>query len=181
MTIFPRKPMSPEGRRRVVIFLLFLFAYTYFIHVGFSANPSSRYALIWSIVDDHVIYIDQYHAITIDKAFYAGHYYSDKAVGASLLGMPGYLLAKYAFHDPAVRNYMGAAFATWTAVSIPSAALALLFFVFLGRIVDDQRWRFLITLGCMAWAPSRIPIPSSSTATNSRRRCASWRSIWRSR
>jgi hypothetical protein len=135
---------SAEAARRAVIFFIFLFAYMYFFHTG----PSTRMSLIQSAVDEHVLHVDRYHTLLVDKAYYGGHYYSDKAVGASLLGLPGYLIEKRV-PDDAIETWAnaGQVFATWTASSIPSAALVLLFFIFLGRIVEDQTWRFLVTLG----------------------------------
>jgi hypothetical protein len=57
-------------------------------------NGNSRLNLTRAIVEQGTLRIDDYHAapgwITGDKAFYEGHYYSDKAIGASLLAVPLY-------------------------------------------------------------------------------------------
>jgi hypothetical protein len=148
MTTRTRKRISAEAARRAVIFLIFLFAYTYFFHTAPSANPATRVALLRAIVDDHVLHIDPYQSWTVDKAYRGGHYYSDKAIGAALFGLPGYFVASRLSAEAAAGwGDPGTIFSTWAAASVPSAALVLLLFIFLGRIVEDQTWRFLVTLG----------------------------------
>ncbi|MFH1186371.1 MAG: hypothetical protein V1755_15270 [Chloroflexota bacterium] len=57
-------------------------------------NGNSRLNLTRAIVEQGTLRIDAYHSApgwsTGDKAFYEGHYYSDKAIGASLLAVPIY-------------------------------------------------------------------------------------------
>lgn len=61
-------------------------------------NVNSRLALTYSLLDNQSFTIDDYHAsrevYTEDVAFHAGHYYTDKIIGTSILGLPGYALAK---------------------------------------------------------------------------------------
>lgn len=54
------------------------------------ANPnmSSRLALALAIVEDQAVTIDRFAPYTIDKAFYQGHFYSDKAPGMAFLAVP---------------------------------------------------------------------------------------------
>ena len=42
------------------------------------------------MVDYGTFNIDQYHQGTMDKSYYGGHYYSNKAIGLPLLGVPAY-------------------------------------------------------------------------------------------
>ncbi|HSR19808.1 MAG TPA: hypothetical protein VLL49_02740, partial [Anaerolineales bacterium] len=54
-------------------------------------NGNSRLGLIRAVVERGTLQIDAFHDApgwtTGDKAFFNGHYYSDKAIGASLLGL----------------------------------------------------------------------------------------------
>ena len=76
-----------------IVFLITLAFYGYFIR-PLDANIASRLGLVKAIVEEKSLVIDSYHAgefETIDKAYVNGHYYSDKAPGASLLGALVYL------------------------------------------------------------------------------------------
>ncbi len=65
--------------------------YAYFIAAP-SWNENSRFALTRSLAERGRVDIDPYQHETGDKAFRNGHYYSDKAPGASLLAVPVYAL-----------------------------------------------------------------------------------------
>ncbi|MGE5252067.1 MAG: hypothetical protein ACM3QS_17820 [Bacteroidota bacterium] len=80
-----------EPLRLVLLFLLLLAAFAYFNRDNNRRDHSveSRMALVKAMVDDQRFDIDAYHNSlfsTSDKAFSRGHYYSDKAIGVSLLG-----------------------------------------------------------------------------------------------
>ncbi len=88
----------PEGQLRqtaVGLFLLLAVSYGYFSPSALW-NENSRFDLTRSLVERGRLDIDPYHVNTEDKAFRAGHYYSDKAPAASWLGALGYG-AFYAF------------------------------------------------------------------------------------
>jgi hypothetical protein len=99
----------------ILFFSLFL-TYSYFSHLQPGWNVNSRLALTYAIVDKGTFRIDDYHAQkpyeTQDKAFYKGHYYSDKIIGTSLLGVPAYAVLKvfsgvFGFElTPNVRGYV---------------------------------------------------------------------------
>ncbi|MDC0668801.1 hypothetical protein [Nannocystis radixulma] len=55
-------------------------------------NQNSRLALTRALVEHGTTIIDEYHATTGDKSRRDGHFYSDKAPGASLLAVPAYAL-----------------------------------------------------------------------------------------
>lgn len=76
------------------IFLLLLVCYTYFLPRWADWNINSRMDLIFAVVDQHTLAIDNYFENTGDYAKYQGHYYSDKAPGTSFLGVPVYLIFK---------------------------------------------------------------------------------------
>lgn len=67
-------------------------------------NEISRFGLTWSLVDRHSLNIDTVEAFTIDKAFYKGHYYTDKAPGLSFAAVPIYALYEFLF-EPSVMGY----------------------------------------------------------------------------
>jgi hypothetical protein len=78
----------------LILFFSLFFTYSYFFHRDPGWNVNSRLALVYAIVDEATFRIDDYHEQapyeTGDKAFYKGHYYSDKIIGTSLLAVPAY-------------------------------------------------------------------------------------------
>ncbi|MBN2126176.1 MAG: hypothetical protein JW821_17890, partial [Deltaproteobacteria bacterium] len=73
-----------------LVFLLFLFAGSYFHHPVDYDNTCSRLFMVSAAVDFGVLHIDPYADLTGDKSRAGDHYYSNKAVGAPLLGIPVY-------------------------------------------------------------------------------------------
>ncbi len=84
-------PGRGARRRQVawVLFVLFVSTYAYF-QSSTQWNENSRFDLTRSLIERGRLDIDPYHINTEDKARFSGHYYSDKAPGASLLGTLGY-------------------------------------------------------------------------------------------
>jgi hypothetical protein len=82
----------PRMQLGVVAAMLFL-ASAYFYQDP-EWNGNSRLDLTKAIVEQGTFRIDAYHLLpnwgTEDKAYYNGHYYSDKAIGPSLLAVPIY-------------------------------------------------------------------------------------------
>ena len=112
---------------------------------------NSRLALVFAVIDHGTFSIDAYHAAgptaTGDKAFFEGHYYSDKAIGVGLLALPAYagLRALGALGDrtPSFRfsNYALRVFA----VSIPAAvSVVILWWLFLRAGADPRRALFAV-------------------------------------
>jgi hypothetical protein len=91
-----------ETRRRDVglVFILSFLVFAYFMPQWADWNIDSRLDLVHAIVDGHTLQIDRYHYNTWDKAVYRGHYYSDKAPGTALLGVPVYALFVLARQTP---------------------------------------------------------------------------------
>ena len=77
-------------RPAIALFLVLLACYAYFPPRWAEWNQNSRFDLVLAIVDDHSVQIDRYVANTGDYAYLDGHYYSDKAPGTALLGVPVY-------------------------------------------------------------------------------------------
>lgn len=76
-----------------VVFGLVWLSCSYFHQPWTGANQVSRLALLHAVFQQRTLAIDAYHTLTPDKAFYGGHYYSDKAPGTAVLAMPGFALA----------------------------------------------------------------------------------------
>jgi len=70
-----------------VIFVLLFASYAYFYQAG-GWNQNSRFALVRAITNEHSVRIDSFQKATGDKAFFEGHYYSDKAPGLALTAVP---------------------------------------------------------------------------------------------
>lgn len=83
----------------MLLALIVILVGAYFVPRGPSWNGDTHMFLTASIVDRGTVNIDPFAALTGDRAFFAGHYYADKAPGLSLLAVPVYLVLKYAlFH-----------------------------------------------------------------------------------
>jgi MFS family permease len=72
---------------RVALFCLLFASYAYFYQAG-GWNQNSRFALVRAITNEGTLSIDPFQHATGDKAFFNGHYYSDKAPGLALTAVP---------------------------------------------------------------------------------------------
>ncbi len=78
---------------RTLKLLALLLACSFAYFVGPPAwNQNSRLALTRALVEQGQVSIDDFHATTGDKSWRAGHFYSDKAPGVSLLSTIPYAL-----------------------------------------------------------------------------------------
>lgn len=89
---FPLLAPLAEHRARLVPFgLALLLTYGYF--VGEPAwNQNSRLALTRALVEERSTIIDRYHVTTGDKSYRDGHFYCDKAPGASWVAVVPYAI-----------------------------------------------------------------------------------------
>ncbi len=91
-----------DHSKRWVVCALLLACHVYFLQIYphfISPNELSRLLLTSAIADDHSLSIDnaiQRYGDPQDKAKFNGHYYSDKAIGTSLLGVPAFVLMRIA-------------------------------------------------------------------------------------
>lgn len=69
-----------------IVGLALFISYAYFYQAG-GWNQNSRFALVRAILEQHTLQIDAYRDQTGDRAVSRGHYYSDKAPGASLIAL----------------------------------------------------------------------------------------------
>ena len=127
---------------RINLFIIFLIAlsfYGYFIRPP-DWNVNSRLGLVKAIVEEKRLTIDSYHEgelETYDKAFFNGHYYSDKAIGTSLLGAVVYAPI-YLITGRPLPTELFIMLTTVLAVSIPCALLAPLIYSISIRIVKEK-------------------------------------------
>lgn len=140
------KNMSFRKLEQIIVFLIALSFYGYFIRPA-DWNIASRLGLIKAIVEEKRLEIDSYHAgefYTGDKSFVNGHYYSDKAIGASILGalayMPIYGLAG------SLHGQLFIMLVTGLAISVPAALLAPLLYNTALSIVKEKWIALTISL-----------------------------------
>jgi hypothetical protein len=97
--------MTRDGRIRAVLFALVWLSCIWFQSWAWNPNNATRLFAAVSLVEDHDATIDDYAALTIDRAEYRGHTYLDKAPGMTLMALPAVALAdaatgdRAAFHD----------------------------------------------------------------------------------
>jgi len=155
--LLPRALRLLQGARTrgLLLFLALLACYTYFLPRWADWNQNSRFDLVLALVEEGTARIDRHVANTGDYAYYGGHYYSDKAPGLALLGVPVYASLRgfipgtvaagmgAASDNPAIIStlregassvepdrmdyFAGLVIVTLFVVALPSAALGLIF------------------------------------------------------
>jgi len=120
-------------RPSTALFALLFGVYAYFYQAG-GWNQNSRFDLVRAIAEHGTLSIDRYEANTGDDSIVAGHYYCDKAPGASFLCLPTYALM-YTLAgrpDPVPPGFL--AWAVWLSIVLAVAAPSALAAVFLVRL-----------------------------------------------
>ncbi len=84
------------GRIAGLVFALVWLSCAWFGSWEWNPNNATRIFATMSIVEDGDATIDQFDALTIDKARFGDHVYSDKAPGMTLLSIPAVALANRA-------------------------------------------------------------------------------------
>ncbi len=131
-----------QGQRQLFLALALLLAYGLFIQLP-AWNEYSRYDLVRAVVEEGRTTIDSFHGNTGDKAFKDGHYYSDKAPGTAILGVPVYGVLKAAgaiSGTPTPAQVDAVAALAWAISGLTTVALVVLLV------------RFLIPLTGEPWA-----------------------------
>lgn len=139
------------SKRALLVFVLLTFMYGYYFQDP-DVNGNSRLGLIFAIVQERRLTIDSYFNTegtkTSDTAFVNGHYYSDKAIGTSILGVlfyaPIYLLIKLTGHGLDLGNLKY--ILTVLVVAIPSAFAGSLVYVLCETISGSRIRAYLATL-----------------------------------
>ena len=140
-----------------IIFLLTLTFYAYFIK-PLDGNVASRLGLVKAIVEEHRLVIDSYQEgelETIDKAYVNGHYYTDKAIGASLLGAYVYLPI-YALLGEPLPTELFIMLVTALAISIPCALLTPMIYSLAVRVLKNK-WMALSIALCISLGTPVLP------------------------
>ena len=114
-------------RPATAIFIVCLGVYAYFYQAG-GWNQNSRFDLVRAIAEQGTLRIDRYEGNTGDDSVRDGHYYCDKAPGASILCLPSYALMYRVAGAPANVSPAWLAWAAWLsitlAIGVPSAIAA---------------------------------------------------------
>ena len=128
----PQQRKTNHKSALLIATVLFV-SYAYF-YAGGGWNQNSRFDLIRAIIEQGTLRIDAYHENTRDKAFFRGHYYSDKAPGLALLAVPIVAVARPVLRAAGVdpgspRGLVGLSYvATVFTLALPAAlATACLF------------------------------------------------------
>jgi hypothetical protein len=137
--------------RALLVFILLAFMYGYYYQEP-QANGNSRLDLAFAIVQQGHLTIDSFYNTegtrTIDVAVVNGHYYSDKAIGTSILALifytPLYLLMKLIGHQLSLMHikYILTVFV----VAIPSAFAGSLVYVLCETLSGSRLRAYLATL-----------------------------------
>ena len=146
----PRRQLSQRAIC-IALFLMLLGTYGYARQQN-GPNQTSRLAALHAIVLEGHASIDSYEKMTVDKAFYKGHYYSEKAPGIVLLALPAYMAGKVptfvcvkiGLCTQTAWNVI-AWFATTGSVGLVTAFGGVFFYV-LACNFAPRRWAFLSTI-----------------------------------
>lgn len=141
----------------VLVFLIVVIAHGYFYPLG-DWNTRSRLAFVKAVVEENRFEIDSYHRSilpTEDEAYFNGHYYSDKAIGASLLGIEFYypLLKIYKTLGWELDVIAFQQWITFLAIGLVTAFLAPLAFLFVKQVSGQAGFSLLVTLAICLGTP----------------------------
>lgn len=145
--------MKTHKLNLIIIFIFTLSLYGYFIK-PLDWNSASRLSLVKAIVEEKRLEIDTYQETEFksgDVAYYNGHYYSDKAIGTSILGALVYFPISELFG--LVPKELFIMVLTLLTISVPSALIAPLIYSFALRITNDKWSAFLIMLSISIGTP----------------------------
>ena len=83
------------ARTRLLLFALVWLSCVWFGSWALNPNNATRIYASIALVERGDARIDQYQALTIDKAEFGGHFYMDKAPGMTLLSLPAMAIADH--------------------------------------------------------------------------------------
>ena len=133
MRSLPLPPGSRVAWRAPALLMasILFVSYAYF-YQGTGWNQNSRFDLTRALLEQHTVRIDPYQWNTGDKAFYRGHYYSDKAPGMALSALPPAWAALALAHGLSMAKviafqlYLSVVFTCSLAIALAAAVLFLL-------------------------------------------------------
>lgn len=154
----------------ILVFFVVLIGYGYFSPNAYSLpngaavptsdwNANSRFDLVKAFVEYGRLDIDRYHRSqdlqTGDESYFNGHFYSDKAIGAALLGIefygPLFSISRSLEHDISIAVFEE--LIAFLAVSLICAFLAPLVYSFVKGISGSAGYALLITLAICLGTP----------------------------
>ena len=139
-------------RAVAVVFLLVALTYAYFYQDP-GANGNTRLALTMAIVKEGRLNVDTFNSVaggysSGDIAFYQGKYYTDKAIGSSILGAVVYYPIYTILHlfgqelsVPDERHIL-----TFLVIGLPSAVVAALMFMVCEYLSKSRFRSYIVTL-----------------------------------
>lgn len=150
------------ARPWVALSVLLLGVYAYFFQAG-GWNQNSRFDLVRAIVEDGSLRIDRLEKNTGDDSIRDGHWYCDKAPGASWLCVPTYAvaftLAGAPEEVPPATLALGAWASIVVAVGLPSAIAAAFLARVARRLGAGRRGALAVAL---AWGLASMALPYST-------------------
>lgn len=159
---FWRRIVARLSRRERWFPAALIFCYAYFLMPA-NTNSLSRYDMVVALANGTAI-IDPNAANTIDVSFYAGHYYSPRSLGPSLLAVPVYkvisALSSLTHTQPTITFYI-AYFNLFTAVPVCVIA-ALVFAAFVARLRPELAETPLPVVAASAFALGTLFFPFST-------------------
>jgi hypothetical protein len=144
-------------RELVLIYLMALMGSGYFVGTWQDSNTLSRLSLVWALVEEHRFEIDTTQQddqwrdfLTQDRSWYNGHFYSDKAIGSSLVGAALWAPIDFVLRSiqvPATQKTFKV-IAPLVGISAVSALLAPLIYAFVSGLAGGRQG-FFTTIALM--------------------------------
>lgn len=154
--------MRTTLRPTTLLFVLLVGTYAYFYQAG-GWNQNSRFDLVRAVVEQGTWAIDRYEQNTGDDSIRDGHFYCDKAPGASVLCMPTYWLMFQLAGAPTSVSPDWLAWAVWLAITlaigVPSAVAAMFLVRLASRFGLSTPMSFLVAL---LWGFGTMALPYST-------------------
>jgi hypothetical protein len=149
-------------RPTAALLALLIGTYAFFYQAG-GWNQNSRFDLVRAMVEDGRLTIDRFEKNTGDDSIRDGHYYCDKAPGASWLCTPTYAVMYWLAGSPARPSPTWLAWAVWLsivlAIGVPSA-IAAVFLARLARALGIDGWGAYAV--ALTWALASLAFPYST-------------------
>ncbi len=154
--------MNTEHKNALIIFAILCLTYAYFFQDP-DTNGNSRLGLTAAIVQESRLTIDSFHddktanLVTSDKAYFNGHYYTDKAIGSSLLAAIPYAVLYWAadWSGHPISPWKSKHWLTFLVIGLPSALAGAMIFLFCVQISGNSWLAGVVTaavaLGTMSF------------------------------
>ncbi|MCX7047420.1 MAG: hypothetical protein NTX50_18285 [Candidatus Sumerlaeota bacterium] len=155
-------------RRGAVVFGVFWLTFAGVNYEKPGWNVNSRFALTRAIVEKGSFMVDGYvntpegGCETEDRALKNGHYYSDKIIGVSLLGVPPYAAIRWIAHilgtQPPLElaRYVTTVFSVSVCAALAATAMMSLLLAFGARIAEALILTIAMSFGTLLWGYSSL-------------------------